>query len=111
MSCIDTSGKPINIGITYVIIGDTIPNESITIRFAEEDLKQIDKKIKEGKFTSRSDFIRYAVRHNLFELNKLETNLDILADIAEEKKISMKDIRKSVRKTRRKVHREVYGND
>ena len=78
-------------------------NESITIRFAENDLNQIDKKIKEGKFTSRSDFIRYAVRHNLFEMGKLESNLDILSDIAKERQITVDKIRKSVRSVRKKV--------
>ena len=88
-----------------------MPNESITIRFAEDDLKQIDKKIKEGKFTSRSDFVRYAVRHNLFEMNKLESNLDIISDIAEKRKITRDQIRKSVRKVRKKVYKEEFGND
>ena len=86
-------------------------NESITIRFAENDLNQIDKKIKEGKFTSRSDFIRYAVRHNLFEMGKLESNLDILSDIAKERQITVDKIRKSVRSVRKKVYKEEFGND
>ena len=86
-------------------------NESITIRFAEDDLNQIDKKIKEGKFTSRSDFIRYAVRHNLFEMEKFESNLDILSDIAEERQITVDKIRKSVRKVRKRVYKDEFGND
>ena len=61
-----------------------MPNESITIRFAEHDLNAIDKK---------------------------EKNLDILHDIAVQKEITMEDVRKSIREVRPKVYKEVYGDD
>ena len=86
-------------------------NESVTIRFAQDDLTQIDKKIKEGKFTSRSDFVRYAVRHSIFEMDRLERNLDILGDMATEKGITRADVRRSVRKVRKRVYKEEFGND
>ena len=94
-----------------VIIGDTMANESITIRFAKHDLSVIDKKIKEGFYTNRSDFVRSSVRHLIFNLEKGEKNLDIVRDIARQKKIRMADIRKTIKKVRPEVYAEVYGDD
>ena len=84
-------------------------NNSITVRLSPHDIGLIDKKIKEGYFTSRSDVIRYSIRHLLHELESREHNLDILADIAGSKDITMEDIRKAIRKERKETYEDVYS--
>ena len=96
---------------SYVIISDTMSNASITVRLAPHDIKIIDKKIDEGMFTSRSDVIRYSIRHTLSEIDSNERNLDILAEIAKERKITKKDVRKALKKAHIEVYQEVYGDD
>ena len=94
-----------------VIISDTMSNASITVRLAPHDIKIIDKKIEEGIFTSRSDVIRYSIRHTLSEIDSNERNLDILAELAKERKITKKDVRKALKKAHIEVYQEVYGDD
>jgi len=84
-------------------------NASITVRLSSHDIGLIDKKIMEGYFTSRSDVIRYSIRYMLHELEPRERKLDILADIAGSKDITMDDIRKAIRKERRETYEDVYG--
>ena len=86
-------------------------NASITVRLAPHDIKIMDKKIEEGIFTSRSDVIRYSIRHTLSEIDSKEKNLEILAEIAKERKITKEDVRKAIKKAHTKVYREVYGDD
>jgi Arc/MetJ-type ribon-helix-helix transcriptional regulator len=86
-------------------------NASITVRLAPHDIKIIDKKIDEGIFTSRSDVIRYSIRHTLSEIDSNERNLEILAEIAKERKITKKDVRKALKKAHIDVYQDVYGDD
>ncbi|MEA3559135.1 MAG: ribbon-helix-helix domain-containing protein [Candidatus Thermoplasmatota archaeon] len=93
------------------MVGDTITNGSVTVRLAPHDLDLIDKKVQEGLFTSRSDVIRYSIRHTLNEIDSKERNLDILANIVKEANVTLDDVRTSVRKARKEVYTEVYGNE
>jgi len=86
-------------------------NASITVRLAPHDIKIMDKKIEEGIFTSRSDVIRYSIRHTLSEIDSKEKNLEILAEIAKERKITKEAVRKAIKKAHTDVYREVYGDD
>lgn len=96
--------------MTIVIIGVTLQNSSVTVRLSPRDVEMMDKKIIEGYFTSRSDIIRYSIRHLMDELDEKERRLDLLARIADEKDITMEDVREAVREARKEVYREVYGD-
>ena len=96
--------------MTIVIIGITMQNSSVTVRLSPRDVEMMDKKIIEGYFTSRSDIIRYSIRHLMDELDEKERRLDLLARIADEKDITMEDVREAVREARKEVYREVYGD-
>ena len=96
--------------MTIVIIGVTLQNSSVTVRLSPRDVEMMDKKIIEGYFTSRSDIIRYSIRHLMDELDEKERRLDLLARIADEKDITMGDVREAVRKARKEVYKEVYGD-
>lgn len=85
-------------------------NSSVTVRLSPRDVEMMDKKIIEGYFTSRSDIIRYSIRHLMDELDEKERRLDLLARIADEKDITMEDVREAVREARKEVYREVYGD-
>ena len=86
-------------------------NGSITVRLSHQDIKMIDKKIIEGYFTSRSDVIRHSIRRTLNELDAKKRNLEIIADIAESKNITMNKVRKSLKSIHRETYRDVYGDD
>lgn len=85
-------------------------NSSVTVRLSPRDVEMMDNKINEGYFTNRSDVIRYSLRHLMHELEEKERRLDILAKIADEKEITMGDVRDAVRKARKEVYKEVYGD-
>ena len=84
-------------------------NDSITVRLSPHDLILIDKRVKEGYFTSRSDVIRYSIRHTLQEFLKNEEKLAILSDIASSRSISMKTVRKAVLAEHDSTYEDVYG--
>ena len=84
-------------------------NGSITVRLSPQDLILIDKKVKEGYYTSRSDVIRYSIRHTLREYAKKDEELDILSDIASSRSISMKKVRKAIRTEHDLAFEDVYG--
>ncbi len=86
-------------------------NNSITIRLAPKDIEQIDGKIEEGYFTSRSDMIRTSVRHYINELNNLPPIIEEMSRKADKKRISRDKIVKAARKARKQVYKEEYGND
>ena len=96
--------------MTIAIIGITMQNSSVTVRLSPRDVEMMDKKVCEGYFTSRSDIIRYSLRHLMAELEEKERRLDLLARIADEKEITMDDVRDAVRKARKEVYKEVYGD-
>jgi Arc/MetJ-type ribon-helix-helix transcriptional regulator len=86
-------------------------NNSITIRLAPKDIEQIDNKVEEGYFTSRSDMIRTSVRHYINELGNIPPVIEEMGRKADEKKITKDKIVKAARKARKQVYREEYGND
>jgi len=86
-------------------------NESITIRLSPKDVNMIDSKVKDGHFTSRSDLIRYSIRHVLTEMEIREQNLALLRDLARSKGITSESMREAVRRSRKEVYREVYGDE
>ena len=88
-----------------------MPNNSITVRLSPNDIKMIDKKIIEGFFTNRSDVIRYSIRRTIQNLDLKENNLDILASIAQDKQISIKDIQKALKTAHLETYRDMYGED
>ena len=86
-------------------------NGSITIRLSEKDIEMIDKKVKEGYFTSRSDLIRYYVRQQLTDWDEIERRRDEMARKMDEKGITREALRKSLKKAHKEVYKEVYGDD
>lgn len=46
--------------------------ETVSVKFNEDVLKKIDRSISEHNFTSRTEFIRSAVRDKLADLNREE---------------------------------------
>ena len=57
--------------------------ETVTVKFQENVLKNIDKSIAEHDFNSRTEFIRESVRDKLSELNKndlVKATSDVLFD-------------------------------
>lgn len=85
-------------------------NETITIRLSPRDVDMIDSKIKEGLFTSRSDLIRYSIRHVLNEMEIREQNLALLRDLASSKGITKDSLGNVLKETREEVFKEVYGD-
>jgi Arc/MetJ-type ribon-helix-helix transcriptional regulator len=85
-------------------------NETITIRLSPKDVDMIDSRVKNGHFTSRSDLIRYSIRHVLNEMEVREQNLSLLRESARSKGITRDSVRKAVRESREEVYEEVYGN-
>ena len=75
------------------------------------DIKMIDEMVNEGRFTSRSDAIRYSVRRQLESIDSFEAWRNEMARIADEKGITAEDIRKAAREARKVVYKEVYGDD
>ena len=86
-------------------------NGSITVRLSEKDIEMIDRKVKDGYFTSRSDLIRYYVRHHLVDWDEIERRRDEMARIMDEKGITRESLRKSLKKAHKEVYKEVYGDD
>ena len=97
--------------ITYVVIGDTVVNNSITVRLSPNDIKMIDRKIVEGYFTSRSDIIRYSIRRTIQDLESREQRLEELARLVQDKNISIKDIKKALKTAHKNTYRDMYGQD
>ncbi len=96
--------------ITYVIIGNTMTNNSITIRLAPKDIEQIDNTIEAGYFTSRSDMIRTSLRHYIAELKSLPPIIEEMSQKADKKSITKEKIVKAARKARKQVYKEEYEN-
>ena len=86
-------------------------NNSITIRLAPKDIEQIDDKVEEGYFTSRSDMIRTSVRHYINELGNIPPVIEEMGRKADEKGITRDKIVKAARKARKQIYREEYDND
>jgi Arc/MetJ-type ribon-helix-helix transcriptional regulator len=71
----------------------------------------IDRKIVEGYFTSRSDIIRYSIRRTIEDIDKKDHKLDELANLAQDKKISIKDVKNALETAHKDTYRDMYGQD
>ena len=86
-------------------------NETITVRLSPKDIEVMDRSIEEGYFTSRSDLVRYSVRHTMMEMNAKERDFELIREFAKEKRIDKNTVTKTLRSARKRIHREVYGDD
>jgi len=76
------------------------------VRLPEAEYKYIDESIKDGYFTSRSDFVKSAIRLQIHETTRRRLN-DLMKN--EKKKRSYVEIMKSAKESRRKVYKEIWG--
>ena len=76
------------------------------VRMPEAEYKYIDQSIAEGYFTSRSDFIKSAIRLQIHETAKRKLN-DLKSKRGE--KTSLKEILKSAKESRKAVYKEIWG--
>ena len=75
------------------------------VRLPEAEYKYIDESIKDGYFTSRSDFIKSAIRLQIHETSKRQLN-DLMNRV--KKRRSYNEILKSAKESRRKVYKEIW---
>jgi len=80
--------------------------ETVTVKFQENVLKDIDKNIAEHDFNSRTEFIRESVRDKLSELNKTDLVKEFLKFKGKAKK---KTTYEENRKTREIISRELMA--
>lgn len=76
------------------------------IRLPEAEYKFIDESIKDGYFTSRSDFVKSAIRLQIHETSKRKLN-DLMKK--EKQKKSYNEILNSAKASRRAVYKEIWG--
>ncbi len=84
---------------------------TIGIRLADHDVERIDRRIKEGYYTSRSDFIRASVREKIRELDEREGHASLLRDMARERGITDEDVIKAARKVRKEMYAREFPDD
>jgi len=94
-----------------VLIVITMTNETITVRLSPKDIETIDRSIEEGHFTSRSDLVRYSVRHTLMQMNESDRKFELIKEFAKGKRIDRASVTKALKDARKKVHEDVYGDD
>ena len=76
------------------------------VRLPEAEYMYIDESIKDGYFTSRSDFVKSAIRLQIHETTKRKLN-DLMKK--ENKETSFNEILKSAKESRKKVYKEIWG--
>ncbi|UCE74986.1 MAG: hypothetical protein JSV56_04580 [Methanomassiliicoccales archaeon] len=82
-----------------------MPSKVSHVRLPEAEYKFIDEVIENGYFTSRTDFIKSAIRLQIHETSKR-----ILADLKKKKKkISHAELLKSAKKSRKAVYKEIWS--
>ncbi|UCE73165.1 MAG: hypothetical protein JSV56_08995 [Methanomassiliicoccales archaeon] len=83
-----------------------MPSKVSHVRLPEAEYKFIDEVIENGYFTSRTDFIKSAIRLQIHETSKR-----ILADLKKKrkKKISHTQLLKSAKKSRKAVYKEIWS--
>ncbi len=83
-----------------------MPSKVAHVRLPEAEYRFIDETIENGYFTSRTDFIKSAVRLQIHETSKR-----ILADLKKKrrKKISHAELLKSTKKSRKSVYKEIWS--
>ena len=84
---------------------------TIGIRFAENDVEKIDRRIKDGYYTSRSDLIRASVREKLKELDQREGHAFMLREIARNRGITDEDVIESARSVRERMYAREFPDD
>jgi len=86
-------------------------SSTIGIRFAEHDVEKIDRRIKDGYYTSRSDFIRASVREKLKELDQREGHAFILREITRKRGITDEDVIESAKSVRERMYSKEFTDD
>ncbi len=84
-----------------------MPSKVAHVRLPEAEYKFIDEAIDNGYFSSRTDFIKSAVRLQIHETSKR-----VLADLKKKKrrkKISHAELLKSAKKSRKTVYKEIWS--
>lgn len=84
-----------------------MPSKVAHVRLPEAEYKFIDEAIDNGYFSSRTDFIKSAVRLQIHETSKR-----VLADLKKKKrrkKISHAELLKSAKNSRKAVYREIWS--
>ena len=83
-----------------------MPSKVSHVRLPEAEYKFIDEAIENGYFTSRTDFIKSAIRLQIHETSKR-----VLADLKKKrkKKISYSELLKLAKKSRRAVYKEIWS--
>ena len=83
-----------------------MPSKVSHVRLPEAEYKFIDEFIENGFFTSRTDFIKSAIRLQIHETSKR-----ILADLKKKrkKKISHAELIKLAKKSRKAVYKEIWS--
>ena len=87
-------------------IGGALPSKIAHVRLSEADFKFIDEAIQSGYFVSRSDFIKNAIRMQIYEISKRK-----LKEIARDQnqKLPLDELLRSAKESRRQVYREQWG--
>jgi Arc/MetJ-type ribon-helix-helix transcriptional regulator len=83
-----------------------MPSKVSHVRLPEAEYKFIDEVIENGYFTSRTDFIKSAIRLQIHETSKR-----ILSDLKKKKKkkISHGELLKLAKKSRKSVYKEIWS--
>lgn len=84
-----------------------MPSKVAHVRLPEAEYKFIDEAIDNGYFSSRTDFIKSAVRLQIHETSKR-----VLADLKKKKKrkkISHAELLKLAKKSRKAVYKEIWS--
>ncbi len=83
-----------------------MPSKVAHVRLPEAEYKFIDEAIENGFFTSKTDFIKSAIRLQIHETSKR-----ILADLKKKrrKKTSHVELLKSAKKSRKAVYKEIWS--
>lgn len=83
-----------------------MPSKVSHVRLPEAEYKFIDEVIENGYFTSRTDFIKSAIRLQIHETSKR-----VLTDLKKKrkKKISHAELLKQAKKSRKTVYKEIWS--
>ena len=84
-----------------------MPSKVSHVRLPEAEYKFIDEVIKNGYFTSRTDFIKSAIRLQIHETSKR-----VLTELKKKKRkknISHAELLKSAKKSRKAVYKEIWS--
>lgn len=84
-----------------------MPSKVSHVRLPEAEYKFIDEAIENGYFTSKTDFIKSAIRLQIHETSKR-----ILADLKKKKKkkkISHAELLRLAKKSRKAVYKEIWS--